>query len=775
MPSKTADKKLRVYEVAKDLGMSSEAVLQIVKRLGVEVKNHMSTLLPETVARVQAEMAQERTAVREEMTRKHEQEVQRAREERARAAAAAAAAAAPAAPHAPPGPGATRPGTRPPLGRGLERGAPGASAHAPPGARPGGPGMRRRDRKKKKVVDEKLVLESVRKTLASLDTGGARRRHHRREDENGEVATEDLKVIRAHEFITVAELANLMEVKPQEVIATCMRLGLMATINKRLDKDSIVTVADEFGFDVEFVSEYGEEESAATVVETEEQLLPRAPVVTVMGHVDHGKTSLLDYIRKTNVIAGEAGGITQHIGAYEVVLPGDKKICFLDTPGHEAFTAMRARGAQVTDIVVLVVAADDRVMPQTIEAIDHAKAASVPIVVAINKIDLPTAKPDLVKQELAQHGVVVEEYGGKSVCVEISAKKGTNIDRLLEMILLVAELLDLKANPDKHARGVVLEARVEQGRGIVASLLVQGGTLRVGDAFVAGQHYGRVRAMFDERQRQLRLAGPSTPAEVLGWNGTPAAGDTFAAFDDEREAREIANKRQALHREHEFRAAKAISLADFHTRMSQGELTELKMVLKGDVDGSVEALSESLTKLGTGEVAVRIIRQAVGQISESDVLLAAASDAIIVGFHVRPDPRARELAEREKVEIRYYDIIYKAVEDVKQALEGLLKPELKEVVLGTAEVRQLFKLSKAGSVCGCMVISGTIPRAARVRLMRDGETVWSGRIATLRRFKDDVKEVASGFECSISLDGMNDAKVGDLIEAYAIEELARTL
>jgi len=775
VPSKTADKKLRVYEVAKDLGMSSEAVLQIVKRLGVEVKNHMSTLLPETVARVQAEMAQERTAVREEMTRKHEQEVQRAREERARAAAAAAAAAAPAAPHAPPGPGATRPGTRPPLGRGLERGAPGASAHAPPGARPGGPGMRRRDRKKKKVVDEKLVLESVRKTLASLDTGGARRRHHRREDENGEVATEDLKVIRAHEFITVAELANLMEVKPQEVIATCMRLGLMATINKRLDKDSIVTVADEFGFDVEFVSEYGEEESAATVVETEEQLLPRAPVVTVMGHVDHGKTSLLDYIRKTNVIAGEAGGITQHIGAYEVVLPGDKKICFLDTPGHEAFTAMRARGAQVTDIVVLVVAADDRVMPQTIEAIDHAKAASVPIVVAINKIDLPTAKPDLVKQELAQHGVVVEEYGGKSVCVEISAKKGTNIDRLLEMILLVAELLDLKANPDKHARGVVLEARVEQGRGIVASLLVQGGTLRVGDAFVAGQHYGRVRAMFDERQRQLRLAGPSTPAEVLGWNGTPAAGDTFAAFDDEREAREIANKRQALHREHEFRAAKAISLADFHTRMSQGELTELKMVLKGDVDGSVEALSESLTKLGTGEVAVRIIRQAVGQISESDVLLAAASDAIIVGFHVRPDPRARELAEREKVEIRYYDIIYKAVEDVKQALEGLLKPELKEVVLGTAEVRQLFKLSKAGSVCGCMVISGTIPRAARVRLMRDGETVWSGRIATLRRFKDDVKEVASGFECGISLDGMNDAKVGDLIEAYAIEELARTL
>ena len=788
MPGKAVTKKLRVYEVAKDLGMSSEAVLQIVRRLGVEVKNHMSTLLAETVERVQAEMAHERTAVREEMTRKHEQEVQRAREERARAAAAHAAhaghapSATASAPLAPATPGhPARPGARPAPGRGPERGpSAGVAGHAPghPAQRPAGPGapgLRRRDRKKKKAVDEKLVLESVRKTLASLDAGGAKRRHHRHDDENGEVTTEAVKVIRAHEFITLAELANLMEVKPQEVIATCMRLGLMATINKRLDKDSIVTVADEFGFGVEFVSQYGEEDAATPVVETETQQAPRAPVVTVMGHVDHGKTSLLDYIRKTNVIAGEAGGITQHIGAYDVTLAGGKKICFLDTPGHEAFTAMRARGAQVTDIVVLVVAADDRVMPQTIEAIDHAKAAGVPIVVAINKIDLPAARPDLVKQELAQHGVVVEEYGGKNVCVEISAKKGTHIDRLLEMILLVAELLDLKANPDKRARGVVLEARVEQGRGIVASLLVQSGTLRVGDAFVAGQHYGRVRAMFDERGRQLTSAGPSTPAEVLGWNGTPAAGDIFGAFDDEREARDIANKRQALHREHEFRAAKSISLADFHSRMTQGELTELKMVLKGDVDGSVEALSESLTKLGTGEVAVRIIRQAVGQISESDVLLAAASDAIIVGFHVRPDPRARELAEREKVEIRYYDIIYKAVEDVRQALEGMLKPELKEVVLGSAEVRQLFKLSKAGTVCGCMVTSGTIPRAAKVRLMRDGETVWTGRIDTLKRFKDDVKEVATGFECGISLDGMNDAKVGDIIEAFAIEELARTL
>ena len=635
--------------------------------------------------------------------------------------------------------------------------------------------MRRRDRKKKKVVDEKQALESVRRTLASLDQGAGRRRHRRRDDESGEVAVEEARVLKATEFITVAELANLMEVKPQEVITTCMRLGLMATINKRLDKDSIVAVADEFGYDVEFVKEYGVEEEIDAEVAAPEDLKSRAPVVTVMGHVDHGKTSLLDYIRKTNVIAGEAGGITQHIGAYDVELPGGRKICFLDTPGHEAFTAMRARGAQVTDIVVLVVAADDRVMPQTIEAIDHAKAAGVPIVVAINKIDLPAARPDMVKQELAQHGVVVEEYGGKNVCVEISAKKGTSVDKLLEMILLVAELLDLKADPKRRARGVVLEARVEQGRGVIASLLIQTGTIQVGEAFVAGQHSGRVRAMFDERGHAVKAAGPSTPVEVLGWSGTPAAGDIFQAFEDEREAREIVGKRQALHREQEFRAAKTISLTQIYTQLQQGEANELKLIIKGDVDGSVEALSESLTKLGTDEVQIRIIRQAVGQITESDVLLAAASGAIVVGFHVRPDARVRDVAEREKVEIRLYDIIYKAVEDVKQALEGLLKPELKEVVLGSAEVREVFKLSKAGTVAGCMIVSGTVPRTAKVRLVREGATVWSGRIGSLKRFKDDVREVVSGFECGIGLDGMNDIKVGDVIEAFTIEELARTL
>jgi translation initiation factor IF-2 len=506
-----------------------------------------------------------------------------------------------------------------------------------------------------------------------------------------------------------------------------------------------------------------------------ERLEPRAPVVTVMGHVDHGKTSLLDYIRKTNVIAGESGGITQHIGAYDVELLDDKKICFLDTPGHEAFTAMRARGAQVTDIVVLVVAADDRGMPQTIEAIDHAKAAGVPIVVAINKMDLPAANADRIKQELSQHGVAIEEYGGKYVCVEISAKKGTNIEKLLEMILLTADLLDLKADPHRRAKGVVLEARVEQGRGIIASVLVQHGTMRVGEAFAAGGHSGRVRAMFDERRRPVEAAGPSTPVEVLGWSSPPAAGDIIAAFDDEREAREIASKRQALQREHEFRAQRSISLADVHTRMAQGELNELKLVIRGDVDGSVEALSESLGKLSNEEVQVRVIRQAVGQITETDVLLAATSGAIIVGFHVRPDVRAREAAEREGVEIRYYDVIYKAVEDVKSALEGLLKPELKEVVLGAAEVREVFKLSKSGVIAGCMVTTGSVPRASKVRLLRDGVNVWAGRILSLRRFKDDVREVQNGFECGIGLEGMNDIKVGDTIEAFKVEELARTL
>ena len=623
-------------------------------------------------------------------------------------------------------------------------------------------------------MDEKLAAESVRKTLASLDVTQARRKHHREKDESG-APIEAAKLLKTPEFITVSELANMMEVRPQEVITACMRMGLMATINKRLDKDSIAAVADEFGFEVEFVAEFEEEAEEAAEVVPAEKLRPRAPVVTVMGHVDHGKTSLLDYVRRTNVVAGESGGITQHIGAYEVTLPTGQHITFLDTPGHEAFTAMRARGAQVTDIVVLVVAADDRVMPQTIEAIDHAKAANVPIVVAINKVDLPTADPNRIKTELAGHGVVVEQFGGKYVSVEISAKKGTNIDKLLEMILITSDLLELKADPDRRAKGVVLEARVEQGRGVVASVLVQSGTLNVGEPFVAGQVYGRVRAMYDERRKTVKAAPPSTPVEVVGWSGTPSAGDLFVSPEHESEAREVAGKRAALHREHEFRSASKISLTTFHDRLGAGGPNELKMLIKGDVDGSVEALSESLQKLSTGEVAVRVIRSAVGQITESDVLLAAASDAIVVGFHVRPDARVRELAEREKVEIRLYEIIYKAQEDVKLALEGMLKPELKEVVLGSAEVRQVFKLSKGVVVAGCMVSTGKIARSEKIRLLRGDETLWTGRVAALKRFKDDVKEVEKGFECGITLDGYSELQEGDRLESFKIEELARTL
>ncbi len=876
MPNSPAAKKLRIYEVAKDLGMSSEVIQQIAKKLGVEVKNHMSTLAPDVVVKVRAELGKEKAAAREEVVRQQEHEAQRAREERQRAqaaqhaaqqaaahaaqqAAARAAAApsttSPAAPQAsthpatgpaparpssgsgparsyppsPPRPGGGASGPRPgsaPSGPSRHPGSggprPGAGSPRPggaPGSRPqgggyggtprpggfgspggpsstsrpthggfgapgggprpsfggpGGPGRGRRDRKKKKQVDEKLAAESVRKTLASLDTTQGRRKHRRRED-GTEVPLEEAKLLKAPEFITVSELANMMQVRPQEVITACMRMGLMATINKRLDKDSIAAVADEFGFEVEFVAEFEEEVAEAVEVVPAERLRSRAAVVTVMGHVDHGKTSLLDYVRRTNVVAGESGGITQHIGAYEVTLPTGQNITFLDTPGHEAFTAMRARGAQVTDLVVLVVAADDRVMPQTIEAIDHAKAANVPIVVAINKVDLPTADPHRIRTELAGHGVVVEQFGGKYVNVEISAKKGTNMDKLLEMIVLTSELLELKADPDRRAKGVVLEARVEQGRGVVASVLVQSGTLRVGDPFVAGQMYGRVRAMYDERRRIVKEAPPSTPVEVVGWSGTPSAGDLFVSPEDEREAREVASKRAALHREHEFRSTKAISLTTFHDSLGKGGPNELKMLIKGDVDGSVEALSESLQKLSTAEVAVRVIRSAVGQITESDVLLAAASDAIIVGFHVRPDVRARELAEREKVEIRLYDIIYKAQEDVKLALEGMLKPELKEVVLGTAEVRQVFKLSKGVVVAGCMVATGKITRGEKIRLVRGDETLWTGRVEALKRFKDDVREVEKGFECGITLDGFSELVQGDRLESFKIEELARTL
>lgn len=725
-------KKRRVYEVAKDMGMSSEALVHILKNLSVEVKSHMSSVGEDVIDQVRLKLAREKEAVKEEEARKREKAVLAAKAE------------------------AERRGTLP--GRG-----PGAGFKL--GGKPG--------KKKKRAVDEKLIRASVKRTLAEME--GSKRRHHRREREEGvAIGVEEApRVIRASEFVSVAELAGQLEVKPQEVIQVCLQLGIMANINRRLDKDSIMAVADEFGYEVEFVSELGEEDLEVT--EEEGVLVPRSPVVTIMGHVDHGKTSLLDYIRKTNVIAGEAGGITQHIGAYEVELSKTQKITFLDTPGHEAFTAMRARGAQATDIVVVVVAADDRVMPQTVEAIDHARAANVPIIVAINKIDLPNANVDLVRQDLAKQNLLPEEWGGKTIAVPISAKQGTGVDRLLEMILLQAELLELKADPTKPARGVVIESRMEQGRGIVATVLVQKGTLRIGDPFVAGSHSGKVRAMNNERGGRVLAVGPSTPVEVLGWSGAPQAGDTFAVMVDEREARELAGKRAQLQREQEFRLHKHVTLTDLYSQIQAGSVGELLVVVKGDVDGSVEALEDSLIKLSTEEVKLRVIHRGVGQISESDVLLAAASNAVIIGFHVKPDPKASELASKEKVDVRLYEIIYEAVADVKDAMSGLLKPEIRETVVGTAEVRQVFNTTKAGTIAGCKVVSGTIQRSARARLVRDGGPAWDGKIDSLRRFKDDVREVASPLECGIGLDGRDDVKVGDVIEAYVLEEFARRL
>jgi translation initiation factor IF-2 len=608
-----------------------------------------------------------------------------------------------------------------------------------------------------------------------MDVSKRPRRRHRHEDGSPIDVAED-NVLQVPEYITVGELAEKMENRPQELIAACLRMGLLANINQRLDKDTITLLADEFGYGVDFLPEYGVGVDEAEPEEeiAPEKLRPRAPVVTIMGHVDHGKTSLLDRVRRSKLTETEAGGMTQHIGAYQVRTEA-RDITFLDTPGHEAFTAMRARGAQVTDIVILVVAADDGVMPQTIEAINHARAAGVPIIVAINKTDLPSANPDRVKKELADHGVLVEEYGGKAVAVPISAKQGIGVERLLEMILLVSEMEDLKADPERRARGVIVEARMEQGRGPVGTVLVQQGTLRVGDAFVCGLSSGKIRALFNDHGARIESAGPSTPVEVLGFSGPPQAGDTFQSVATETMARETASKRQQLHREHEFRLFRHITLADVYQRIQQGETSELRIVLKGDVQGSVEVLTDQMGKLGTQEVQVKIIHAAVGQINESDVLLAAASDAVIVGFHTRPDPKAQILAVREKVDIRLYDIIYEAIQEVRDALSGLLKPERIEKVTGTVEVRQVFRTS-SGTIAGCHVTSGTVTRQSRIRVVREGQPpVFDGRVASLKRFKDDVREVQSGFECGIALEGFEDFQEKDVLEAYTVEEVARKL
>ena len=646
----------------------------------------------------------------------------------------------------------------------------------------------RRGKKGKRGVDQEAVSANIGKTMATMRgpirRGGARRAEdgtYREElaAQRQADAEREKKTVHVNEFITVSELAQILKIPAVQIVGFAFKnLGLMVTVNQRLDFDQIELIAGEFGFQAVREQEYAADLNTATVSEdTEEQLRPRPPVVTIMGHVDHGKTSLLDYVRKSNVVAGESGGITQHIGAYHVTLPGGKAITFLDTPGHEAFTAMRARGAQVTDIVVLVVASDDQVMPQTIEAISHARNAGVPIIVAINKIDVPGANPMKVKQDLLQHGVVLEEFGGTVLSSEVSAKKGTNVDSLLEQILLQAEILDLKANPNRAATGAVIEAQLDPGKGAVATLLVSNGTLRVGDDFICGMYSGRVRALLDERGRAIKEAGPAIPAQILGIGGVPMAGDQFVVVEDAMESREIAQRRQRLDREAKSRrtAKGVVSLEDFMSQTAPGQKRTLRIVIKADQGGPAEALADALAQLSHEEVSVEVIHRGVGAITESDILLARASGAIIVGFHVRPDNNARAAAEREGVDIKLYKVIYEAVEDVRAALEGMLRPEEREVVLGEAEVRELFKVPKMGVIAGCSVRSGVINRQGRVRVVRDAVEIYDGNISSLRRFKDDVKEVREGFECGIGVENFNDLKVGDVLECYKKEQVARTL
>lgn len=682
-----------------------------------------------------------------------------------------------------PKPGAGQPGK--PGAAGAQGGKPAANKFGP--NKPGGgfvKGGRPAITAKVEPTEEE-VKNQIRETLEKLQGKGSkskaakyrrdkRESHRQRTDDEQRMMDEGSKVIKVTEFVTVGEIATMMDVPITKVISVCMSLGIMVTMNQRLDAETLTIVADEFGYDVEFITT-DIEESIQVVEDREEDLVHRAPIVTVMGHVDHGKTSLLDYIRKENVIAGESGGITQHIGAYGVTLENGQKITFLDTPGHEAFTAMRARGAQVTDIAIIVIAADDDIMPQTKEAINHAQAAGVPLIFAINKVDKPTANPEKIKERLAGMNLLVEDWGGKIQSHDISAKTGLGVKELLEKVLLEAELLDLKANPDKPAVGTVVEAFLDKGRGYISTVLVQGGTLRVGDYVLAGKHHGKVKAMHDERGHNVKEAGPSRPISILGLDGAPTAGDKFNVFADEKEAKQIAAKRTQLMREQSVRTQRHITLAEIGRRIALGQFKELNIILKGDVDGSVEALSDSFSKLSTEEIQINIIHKGVGAITESDVLLASASDAIIIGFNVRPSANAKQLADKEEIDIRNYSIIYDAIDDLKDAMEGMLSPEMKEEITGTAEIRETFKISKVGTIAGCMVTDGKIYRNSRIRLIREGVVIFTGELAALKRFKDDVKEVSKGYDCGMQIKNYNDIQQLDIIEAFQEVEVKKKL
>jgi len=675
----------------------------------------------------------------------------------------------------------TKPGTTPSKPTGTNRGPARGGANRGPAR--GGKG-RRAAQVVKEEPSEADVQKQVRETLEKLQGRSSKSRgvknrrdkrdlHRQKRQDEIEAQDADNK-IKVTEFVTVNELATMMDVPNTKIIGACMSLGIMVTMNQRLDAETLTIVAEEFGFEVEFVSA-DLEEAIVEIEDKPEDLITRAPIVTVMGHVDHGKTSLLDYIRKENVIAGESGGITQHIGAYGVELDGGQKIAFLDTPGHEAFTAMRARGAQVTDIAIIVIAADDDIMPQTKEAISHAQAAGVPIIFAINKVDLPAANPEKVKERLAAMNLLVEDWGGKIQSHDISAKTGLGVNELLEKVLLEAELLDLKANPDKIATGTVVEAFLDKGRGYVSTILVQAGSLKIGDYLLAGKHTGKVKAMQNERGDDVKIAGPSTPVSILGLDGAPQAGDKFNVFDDEREAKSIATKRTQLHREQSVRTQRHITLDEIGRRIALGDFKELNIILKGDVDGSVEALTDSFQKLSTEEIQVNIIHKGVGAITESDVLLASASEAIIIGFNVRPAGKARQVADLEEIDIRTYSIIYDAINDLRDAMEGMLSPDIKEEITGTAEVRELFKISKVGTIAGCMVVSGKILRNGKIRIIRDSVVIFDGELAALKRFKDDAKEVAKGYDCGIQIKNYNDLKEGDVFECYVQVEVKKTL
>ncbi len=734
------DDKKRIYELAKEYKISSSAMLKILRELGFELKSHMSVASPEIIKASRKKFAEEKQEAKKEM--EHQAQIKDAVRKRAPAEGAD-----------------KRPGQ--PTVAGMMK------KYEKKVKR-----KERRKKKNRKTVDKKAVAQSFKTTMANLSGSKTKKKYKRTAQSTGEGDRHDSNVIEVNEFMSVAEVAKMIERKPAELVAKLFELGVMATINQRLDMDTIEMVASEFGYDVTQVADVGE---FALEEEATEQLTKRAPVVTVMGHVDHGKTSLLDYVRETNVVSGEAGAITQHIGAYDVVFKGER-IAFLDTPGHEAFTAMRARGTQITDVVVLVVAADDGVQPQTVEAIDHARAGSVPIIVAINKIDKPNANVEQLRNQLTKYNLLSEEWGGDTIMVEISAKHGTGIDKLLEMILLQAEMMDLKADAHIRGRGVVVDARLERGRGPVLTVMIQKGTCRIGDSVVAGVNYGRIRTIVDDSDTNLQSIGPSTPAQITGLNGVPQAGDSFISVKNDQEAKEISLKRTHIKREQDVRRTLGrASLDQIFARIKEGRVKELRLVVKADVDGSVEVLSDTLGKITHEEVKATIIHRGVGAITESDVMLAAASDAVIIGFHVSLDVRAREVAKTENIDIRLYDVIYEAEDNIRNALSGMLSPEISEKFVGLAEVRNLFKVPKVGVIAGCYVKEGRFQRTDKVRLTRDGKLIYTGQLSSLKRFKDDAREVKEGFECGIGIENFNDLKVGDLIEAIEMVETARTL